>query len=137
MPTAWREFELLVARIEAALSPLGASVKSPERILDLISGNLREVDATISYQVGEGRVLITLECRDRQSVEDNTWIEQLVTKQRSIGATRTIAVSSRGFSEPALRKAAHFGIDARVARDIVPGDVLKLLKLNYHESCLR
>lgn len=137
MTTAWREFELLVARVEAALAPLGTVVTSPDRVTDLISGNLREVDASIRHIVGERTMLVTLECRDRQCLEDNTWIEQLVTKQRSIGAERTVAVSSRGFSEPALRKAAHFGIDARIMRDIQPEHVLQLLRFHYHESCYR
>jgi hypothetical protein len=135
MVPAWREFELLVARMERALAPVGATVVSPDRVLDQISGNLREVDAAIRYTVAGNPVLVTVECRDRQSVEDNTWIEQLVTKQRSIGAARTIAVSSRGFSEPALLKAAHFGIDARTTRDVDPDGVLRLLKLTVHETC--
>ncbi len=137
MTTPWREFELLVTRIEAALAPLGATVKSPDRILDRISGNLREVDASIKLSTGGSEVLVTLECRDRQGIEDNTWIEQLVTKRDSIGAVKTIAVSSRGFSEPALRKAAHYGIEARVMREIEPADVVRLLKLRVRERCYR
>lgn len=137
MSSPWREFELLVARIEAALAPLGASVKSPDRIPDRISGNLREVDAAIRLPLGDASTLITIECRDRQTVEDNPWIEQLVTKRHSIGASKTIAVSSRGFSEPALRKAAYYGIEARVLRDIETVNVLQLLNLRLREHVYR
>lgn len=137
MTQAWRQFELLVARIEAALSPMGAKIVSPDKVPDRITGNMREVDATIRFAVDGRETLVTVECRDRQSLQDVTWIEQLVTKRDSIGADATIAVSSRGFSEPALRKASHFGIRTRVTRELEPSEVLQVLKLQVHEACLR
>ena len=48
----WRDFEKLVARIEKLLAPSGASIKSPDRLPDKTTGQLREVDGTIRYQVG-------------------------------------------------------------------------------------
>ena len=41
----WRQFEKLVARIEADAGPLGLTVVSPDRIRCKITGRLREVDA--------------------------------------------------------------------------------------------
>jgi hypothetical protein len=38
MEKQWREFELLVARLERLLAPEGATVKSPDRIQDKITG---------------------------------------------------------------------------------------------------
>jgi hypothetical protein len=113
MTTAWREFEKLVARIEQAMAPSGAEVKSPDHIPDKVTGQLREVDASIRYKVGTCPILITIECRDRNSIEDVQWIEQLVEKKRSVGAAITVAVSSSGFSEPAVKKAAASGIEIR------------------------
>ncbi len=65
MSKDWREFEKRVARIEAALAPSGAVVKSPDRVRDLVTGSYREVDASIRYKVGTVPVLITIECRKR------------------------------------------------------------------------
>lgn len=89
----WKQFERLVARIEAALVPKGAVVRSPDRIPDLHTGSMREVDGSIRFKVGSASILITLESRRRAAVQDVTWIEQLATKRENIGADKTIAVS--------------------------------------------
>ena len=116
--TSHREFELLVSRIEAALAPAGAAIQSPDHILDRVTGEKREVDASIRYRVGSADLLITVECRDRTRTEDVTWIEQLATKQRQIGAAHTIAVSSTGFSGPASKAARMHGISTRVIDEV-------------------
>jgi hypothetical protein len=123
MTTPSRQFELLVARIEGVLVPDGAVVKTPDRLRDLVTGELREVDVSIRFKVGSVEVLITVECRDRVAIQDVTWIEQLATKQKQIGAAHTIAVSSTGFSEPAL-KAAHFhGISTRSIESVTDAEI--------------
>jgi hypothetical protein len=114
----WRQFEKLVALIECHLVPQGATVKSPDRIRDRVTGQLREVDVSIRYQVGSVPILITIECRERSSEEDVTWIEQLVSKRDSIGASATVAVSCTGFTKPALEKARFHGIEIRLLRDV-------------------
>ncbi len=114
----WRSFEELVALVERHLAPKGAVVRSPDRIPDKTTGQLREVDASVRYQVGSIPVLITIECRDRSSVEDVTWIEQLVSKRDSLGASVTVAVSSTGFSLPAIEKAKARGIEIRLLREV-------------------
>lgn len=126
--TEWREFEKLVARIEQAMGPSGAKVKSPDRIPDRTTGELREVDASIRYQIGTCPVLITIECRNRNSVEDVRWIEQLAEKKRSVGAAMTIAVSSSGFSEPAVIKAAAAGVEIRTLTDATPSEFVQWLR---------
>jgi hypothetical protein len=109
----WREFEKMIARIEGYFEGKGAVIRSPDKITDKITGEPREVDASIRYQVGSSAGLVTIECRDRKGIEDVTWVEQLVTKGRDIGAAQTIAVSSRRFSKGAIAKAKHHGIETR------------------------
>jgi hypothetical protein len=120
----WKQFERLVARIEATLAPKGAVVRSPDRIPDLITGSLREVDGSIRLNVGSASILITLESRRRGAVQDDTWIEQLATKKEKIGAAKTIAVSSSGFSEPAKITARTKGIELRNLREITDEEIL-------------
>lgn len=117
---AWRQFEKLIALIESHLAPQGAVIKSPDHISDktTISGQPREVDASIRYQVGSVPILITIECRDRTSEQDVTWIEQLASKRDSIGASVMVAVSSVGFTQPALEKARFYGIETRLLREV-------------------
>lgn len=130
MTPEWRKFEKLIARIEQAMAPTGAVVTSPDRIPDKVTGELREVDASIRYKVGTSPVLITIECRDRTAVEDVRWIEQLAEKQRGIGASISVAVSSSGFSEPAIKKAAAVGIQVRVLNDATPCEFVQWLSLD-------
>ncbi|RPJ77122.1 MAG: hypothetical protein EHM20_06585 [Alphaproteobacteria bacterium] len=113
-----RSFEELIAIIESHSTPLGAVVKSPDKIVDKTTGQLREVDATIRHKIGSASILIAIECRDRSRIEDCIWIEQLAQKKEAIGANVMIAVSSRAFSKPALRKAKEYNIEIRVLRDI-------------------
>jgi hypothetical protein len=113
-----REFEALTARIEAALAPTGAKIRSPDRIRDKLTGLFREVDASVRYTVGSCDLLITIECRDRSRTQDVTWIEQLATKRVHIGADRTIAVSSSPFTAAALRAAQAHGISTRLISEI-------------------
>src|SRR5690242_7148666 len=121
----WREFEKMVARIEESLAPKGAVVKSPDKIRDLVSGRMREVDASIRFQIGSTPILITIECRKRKGVQDDTWIEQLATKRGKIGAAKTVAVSSTGFSESARRTAQLYGIELRSLTDRIEEEIVQ------------
>src|SRR5690242_12398236 len=114
----WRDFEKLVTLIEKTLGPDGPTVKSPDRIRDLHTGNLREVDASIRHKVGSASILVTIECRFRGRSQDDTWIEQLAKKREKIGAAKTIAVSSTGFSSSAVKTAALSGIETRTMATI-------------------
>jgi len=150
--TVSRDFERLVALIESALAPAGAVVKSPDHIPDIFTGEQREVDASIRCKIGSVELLIVVECRDRARTEDVTWIEQLATKQKHVGAAHTVAVSSTGFSEPALAAARVHGISTRTIRDITDDDIrswadklevdevattctLGQMALTYYDSC--
>lgn len=119
----WRRFEQLVRRIEELACPRGAIVKSPDHVQDLITGHMREVDASIRYAVGTADVLITVECRKRSRRADDTWIEQLATKRSKIGAAKTIAVSSSGFSQAAIETAKRHGIEVRTLTEVSDADI--------------
>ena len=119
----WRQFELLVALIESEARPRGATVTSPDRIRDSVTGVMREVDAAIRFRAGDVDILVTVECRKRKRKADDTWIEQLVTKREKIGATRTIAVTSAGFTESAKLTADRYGIDLRHLQEIRAKDI--------------
>lgn len=135
----WRQFEQLVARIEADAGPLGITVTSPDRIRCKITGRLREVDVSLRTKVGTSTILVTIECRKRRPKQDVTWIEQLATKKSNIGASRTIAVSSAGFSAEAEAMALHHGIDLRRLSEVSAADINKLMKLDFvlftHKRC--
>ncbi|MCI0423397.1 MAG: restriction endonuclease [Acidobacteria bacterium] len=119
----WRTFERLVALIELEAGPRGARVVSPDRIRDIDTGQLREVDASIRFNAGSVEILVTVECRKRSRKADDTWIEQLATKRHKIGAARTIAVSSAGFTDSAQVSAKRYGIELRHLESIRSEDI--------------
>jgi hypothetical protein len=129
MDKDWREFEKLVARIEGALAPAGAVVKAGDWIRNNLTGRKRQVDASIRYTIGTVPILITVECRRRKHKQDDTWIEQLVTKKQNLGAARTIAVASQDISEQAKRTANFYGIEFRRISEITQDDMLGWLKI--------
>jgi len=135
----WRRFEELVARIEADAGPLGLTVVSPDRIRCNITNRLREVDASVRMKVGTADVLITIECRRRGLKQDVTWIEQLAAKKQGIGAARTIAVSSSGFSPEAGAAARHHGIELRELSEVSAEDINQMMRLDFvlfaHKRC--
>lgn len=119
----WREFERVVAMIEESGAPRGAIVKSPDRIRDLTTNELREVDASIRFQAGSVEILITVECQKRSRKANDTWIEQLATKRQKLGAAKTIAVSEKGFTRAARLTARQHGIELRTLSEIRPQDI--------------
>ncbi|HEY8248550.1 MAG TPA: restriction endonuclease [Hyphomicrobium sp.] len=135
----WREFERLIARIEADAGPQGIVVTSPDRLRCKSTGRMREVDASIRAKVGTAEMLVTIECRRHRKTQDVTWIEQLATKKASIGADQTIAVSVSGFSPEAHTVASHVGISLRKYSEITTAEINSALKLDFvlfwHKIC--
>ena len=130
MPREGKDFELLIKKIKNILTPKGAVIKSPDYLADKITGRHREVDLSIRTQIESKPVLITVECRDRQKKnEDVTWIEQLVTKATDLEVFKTIAVSSKGFSTEAIKKANYYGIDIRIISHLNKEDIINWLSI--------
>ncbi len=107
-----RNLELIIQKINDCLIP-GATIKSPEIVNDVDTGTPREVDVGVRFSTDQGSVFIAIECRDRGAVQDIQWIEQLISKKRSIEADVLIAVTSSSFTEPAKIKAFKNGIEIR------------------------
>jgi hypothetical protein len=123
MATEWEEYERLVARIERVLADSGAVVKHNDKILDRVTGRKRQVDASIRFTSDGVTRLITVECRKRGKRQSVSWIEELATKRRDLGAKRTIAVSQKPVSAQAKKKAARHSIDLRQLSEISEEDI--------------
>lgn len=118
-----RELEQIVATVEAALSGTGVEVRSPYHVAGR-SGLRREVDVWITGHLGSAPITVMVECRDRQDVQDVTWIDEVAGKADDVGADKVIAVSAEGFSEGARQSAAARGVEIRTLEDLAPADVL-------------
>jgi hypothetical protein len=137
-PGRW--LEELVARIEQSFAPDGATVRSPDRIANKVTGKVREVDVSIRYPIGTHEVLIVMQCRARGRTADETWIEHLVTEAQSIGADLMVAVSTSGFTDAAKNAAARYNIRLRTVREITSDELAQwksLAKLTMDITCWR
>lgn len=104
-PLPGRDFQDLVAAIEKSLAPVEHKITSPMRIRDSESGGLREHDVVIDFISGRHPFRIAIEARDRGRKVGSGDVEGFRDKCRCTGIDRAIIVSSRGFTEPALKKA--------------------------------
>jgi hypothetical protein len=93
------------------LAPTGATVTESHLREDAATGELREADITIQYELAGYPINLVIECRDQKRPADVLWIEQLIGKYLS-RASQVIAVSRSGFSAQARAKAADVGITA-------------------------
>jgi len=109
MPKSGVELERLVQWIASTIYA-GAKVTPNAEVPDVDSGQLREVDILIEQPGGLVPVRIIGEVRDRAGAQGSQWIEQVHGKMRSVRASAAFAVSSSGFSEPAVAKAKALNI---------------------------
>lgn len=120
-----RELEKLVAILEKGLNGKDIKVTSPDTIYDKVAEESREIDISLKGNMGSHEMLVIIECRDRKPREDVAWPEQLATKRDHVGANLAIAVSSRGFSEGARKKADFLGIRLRTLEEIDPNEIME------------
>jgi hypothetical protein len=118
MARAGRDLELTIKKLEECNLPIGAKINSPGFLIDRITGQSREVDILIEQKIGTFDIKIVIECRDRKSSQDTTWIEQLKTKFDDIKADRIIVVSSGKYTSQAIEKAKFYNIELRRLEEI-------------------
>jgi len=113
-------FEQQIHRIYELLEGPGAEVTWDDHVPDPDNPpRLRQIDVTVRR---DGK-LTFVECRDHQSRQDVTWIEELEGRRASLGADTIIAVSSSGFTDGALQKARRFGIIPRDLRELTDFEI--------------
>jgi len=114
----WKEFEALVAKIQAELAP-HAVVKHDDKI-EGRSGKLRQVDVSVRAKVGQFDFLMALECKDHASPVDVGEVDAFIGLLQDIAAHRGALVSAVGFTALAKARAKQAGID--LYRPVDTGD---------------
>lgn len=111
MPKRSNFFQRLVFQIEQAMVDV-TETKVTESVLmtDQRTGEAREIDVLIEAKVSGYSLRIAVECRNYRRKCDSTWIDQLIGKYEDLPVDKVVAVSRRGFTEPAKAKALQHGI---------------------------
>lgn len=125
VPRPGRELEALVAKLEHIVKAPEFTgqefeIVSPTFWVDPDTGEPREIDVSIGPKGAPPSACIMVECRDRGKRQDSMWLEQVEGKRRSLGPKHVIVVSRRGFTKPAMKKAAAWGIELRLFEDLDP-----------------
>jgi hypothetical protein len=106
----WKEFEKLVARIQADFIGTGV-VTHDDKLMGAISGVERQIDISIRSKVGQYDILIVIDCKDYGRPLDVTDIEQFRGLSRDVRANKAAMVAAKGFSAAAQTVAVHAGIE--------------------------
>lgn len=115
----YKKFESVIYELEKLLVEDGAKVTLNEKVRDQFTGNLRQVDIVID-RAGHRTCV---ECRAHRPKQDVKWIEELVGRADSIGATEIIGASLSGFTSPAIKMARARGVVLRDLSEIDAHDV--------------
>ncbi|HEY0607729.1 MAG TPA: restriction endonuclease [Herpetosiphonaceae bacterium] len=106
-----RALETLIEHLEKALSDNpNVTIESPKRLPDKVTGRLREHDVVLTFKEHHHELKVAFECRDRSRPVTVEQVEGFSRKCEDTGIQQGVLVSSKGFWETALTKAASYGI---------------------------
>jgi len=101
-------FEKAVAAIQAQIDPT-ARVSHNEFLTDRL-GQRRQFDVVIRGTFAGQEMLGVIECKDETRKAGTPEVDAFVTKAQDINANFKLLMSRKGFTKPALKKCAHYGI---------------------------
>ena len=128
VPRRSNDFQHLIKLIHESLAPVGATVTESNMVYDADTGDLREVDITVTVPIGDDETMLVIECRDHKRSQTVEWIEQLIGKFQDRSGRAIIAVSRSGFTSAARRKALRHQILALSVEDATDTDWLADVK---------
>lgn len=100
----WKQFELLVARIQADLAGANALVTPNDKIMGK-TGIYRQIDVSIRANVGQFPILVVIDCKDYNHPLDIKDVEAFISMAQDVGAHRAAMVAANGYSEAARIRA--------------------------------
>jgi hypothetical protein len=119
MPRQGEDFHKLVHHLESVLANRPDVTIEPSKMLrDKRTGHLREHDVVLTYKEGHRKLVVAIECRDRSRKVTVEQVEAFQNKCEDTGIDRGVIVSSKGFYETTLTKAASYGIDCLMLQQI-------------------
>lgn len=122
MPQRTNDFQELIATIYERIVDYGGKVTKSGMVIDKDTGKLREVDILIEYRYANHNFNLVIECRARSRKDSVAWIEELIGKKRSLAVDKLVAVSEKGFTKTAAKKAQAHGIDTLTVKEAVATD---------------
>lgn len=110
MPRRTNPFQHLCTSIMAAFHAPEYNVEESVLLKNSRTKTIREIDILINHFLDITKNIL-VECRDHKRKQDVQWIDALYGKALSLGFVNVIAVSSSGFTKPAIEEAIARGIE--------------------------
>jgi hypothetical protein len=108
MPRRSNDFQMLISMLTQLLGE--DAVEEPKMLIDLVSGEEREVDIYAEGTLAGHIVRLGIECRDHKRKQSVGWVEEMHSKHERLPTNALILVSSSGFTRSAVAKADSYGI---------------------------
>lgn len=96
--------QAVVYYIKKHLAPPDAEVTESKMLVDLDSGEEREVDVVVEGRVGDDPIVVSVEVQARGRRAGSPWVDEMISKHSRMPTNRLVLVSWSGFTEPARRK---------------------------------
>lgn len=96
---SWKGFERIIERIHRQWSP-NAEVRHNQKVRGH-SGRMRQLDVTVSANIGPYRIFIVVECKNKSRPVSIEQVEAFAKKLEDVGASQGVLVSTSGFDDGA------------------------------------
>jgi hypothetical protein len=110
MAPAFRELELLVAKIQKQLAP-NANILHDVKLDGRFSKTKRQIDVLVCERIGQYEISIIIDCKDYNKPADVKDVEEFDGLLKDVGAQKGVLVCPKGFSAAAKTRAEYFQID--------------------------
>jgi hypothetical protein len=100
----WKQFEVLVAKIQADLAGAKDIVTPNDKIMGK-TGIFRQIDISIKSNVGQFQILVVIDCKDYNHPLDIKDVEAFISMAQDVQAHRAAMVAAHGYSEAARERA--------------------------------
>lgn len=111
MPKRTNAFQKLVFLVKTHVAA-GATVTESKPLLDLLTGEPREVDICIQSAVAGHDVIVSIECNSKGRKAHVGWVEEMKAKHERLPTSALVLISRSGFSREAAEVAKKYGIHA-------------------------
>src|SRR5215207_5235670 len=109
VPKRSTPFQALVHYVRKQTAAPGVTVTESKELLDARLGVKREVDVVVEGSFDGEHVVTSIEVIEHRRRASITWVEQQISKHRTLPTNRLILVSKSGFSKNALAAVAMEG----------------------------
>ena len=131
VPARSNDFQRLVFLVKQQFQ--GATrVTESKLLVDLVTGDSREVDVVIEGEIAGLPVMASIECRDHQRTADVRWVDEMSEKHRRLPTNALVLASRSGFSDGARKAAERLGVQLLSLQENEDVDLKPLLTPGGH-----